>query len=136
MRQIKLATLAALGILLAGCAVSDYSSPDGVGLEQEDVFIPFANQRSAVTSWQADGRTGLWIESGRGNWYYAELFTECMGLDSAVGIGFDTGTSNRLDKYSHVLVPNQRDRCSIKSFRSSEPPPDGDRRTLDGEVAK
>lgn len=136
MKHFRLATMATFAALLAGCATPDQGSTDGVGLEREEVFIPFANQRSAVTSWQADGREGIWIESGRGNWYYASFFNTCLGLDSAVRVGFDTGTTNRIDRFSHVIVPNQRDRCAIKSLTASDAPPDGDRRTLDGEVVK
>ncbi len=122
---------AAAGMLLPGCQTPQPMESDGVALDREEVFIPFANQRSAVTGWQADGREGVWIESGRGDWYYAKFLAPCQGIDNTVRLGFDTGTSDRIDRFSHVIVPNERDRCAIISLTKSDPPPDGDRRDFE-----
>lgn len=130
-RLLIVAATAAPIALLQGCTSLPGTTSDGVELRREEVAIPFATQRSAVTSFQADGRDGLWVESGRGDWYYARFISPCIGVDHAVRLGFDTGTSGMLDRYSHVIVPNERDRCAISSFTRSDPPPDGDRRNYE-----
>lgn len=126
-RQIASTVPFAISALLSACQLPMTSS-GGVELRREEVAIQFANQRSAVTSWQADGRDGIWVEGGKGEWYYARFFSPCIGIETAVQIGFDTGTSDQLDRYSYVIVPNQRERCAIASFTRSDPPPEGDRR--------
>jgi hypothetical protein len=129
--------LAACAALLAACSTPRAGrSNEGVGLEQGQASIAFANQRNAVTSWQADGREGLWIQDGRKDWYYAKLFGPCEGLERAIRIAFDTGSSDKLDRFSYVLVPGAPARCAISSFTRSEEPPEGRRRTLEGEAAK
>lgn len=133
MKNSMLLMAATAGLGLQACTTPQSVTSDGMGLEREQASIAFANQRSAVTSWQADGREGLWVESGRGEWYYAKFFAPCIGVDHAVQVGFDTGTSERLDRFSHVIVPNERERCAIMSFTKSDPPPDGDRRTFKAE---
>lgn len=138
MKRIHLATIGAASILaLQACTnLEDIGRSDGMALQREEVSIPFASQRSAVHSWQADGREGLWVQDARRDWYYARLAAPCLGLDHAIQVGFDTGTSDRIDRFSHLVIPNERDRCAIISFTKSEPPPDGKRRTLMGEEVK
>jgi hypothetical protein len=136
MKRAKFIAVAGLATLVQGCAsMPQKPPPDGVTLGEES-SIPFANQRNAVHSWQADGRDGLWIQDGRRNWYYARFIGPCFGIDNELSLGFDTGASDRIDRFSHVVVPNERDRCAIMSLRKSEPPPDGKRRSLAGEEVK
>lgn len=134
MKHIHLIATASLLGLLQACVTPEYSS-GGVGLSKPEASIPFADQRSSVVSWQADGRQGVWVEDGSRNWYYAKLNGPCEGLDNAIRLGFDTGTSNRIDRYSYVVIPNE-ERCPVMSFTASDPPPDGSRRTLDGAAVK
>lgn len=129
--MLPIAAVAAMAGALQACKTPEPAEPDGVSLTRQEVFIPFANQRSAVTSWQADGRDGVWIEGGRGDWYYAKFLAPCQGVDSAVQLGFDTGTSDRIDRFSHVIVPRERERCALISLTRSDPPPDGDRRDFE-----
>ena len=136
MRKFHVVVAAACAVLLQACVAPKPVSTDGVSLDRPEAFIPFANQRSSIYSFQADGREGLWVEDASHKWYYARFFSPCIGIDSAVGLGFDTGTSDRLDRDSYVLVPRERDRCPIQSFTTSEPPPDGDRRSLQSEEVK
>lgn len=120
--------IGAAALLLPACTLTQPTPSDGVELKREEASIAFANQRSAIHSFQADGRDGLWVESGRREWYYAKFIAPCIGIENAVRLGFDTGTSDRFDRFSYVIVPNERDRCAIASFTESDPPPDGDRR--------
>jgi hypothetical protein len=130
------AIVVAAALALQGSAnLENTGTSSGVALDKEQASIPFASQRSAVHSWQADGREGLWVQDARRDWYYAKFIGPCHGLDHALSVGFDTGTSDRIDRFSHVVVPNE-DRCAIISFTKSEPPPDGKRRSLMGEEVK
>lgn len=131
------AAVALSALLLQACAVPPaQEKSDGVGLERPESFIPFANQRSSIHSFQADGREGLWVEDARHNWYYGKFFSPCIGVENAVSLGFETGPNDRLDRYSYVIVPRERDRCAFQSFRASDPPPDGNRRSLATEEVK
>ena len=123
--------MAVTAALVQACAVPEPVKSDGVGLERPQAHIPFANQRSSIHTFQADGREGLWVEDAHGKWYYGKFFSTCLGLDHAFSLGFDTGTSDRLDRYGAVVLPNERERCLFKSFTESDPPPDGNRRTLE-----
>jgi hypothetical protein len=134
MKYTHLVATAALGILLQACTTPQYSS-GGVGLNRTEASIPFADQRSSVTSWQADGLDGLWVQDGRNQWYYAKLNGPCEGLVNALRVGFDTGTSNRIDRFSYLVIPNE-ERCPLTSFTESDPPPEGNRRGLDGSPVK
>lgn len=122
--------VAVAAALLQACTTPPTVASDGVALQREETFIPFANQRSAVYSWQADGREGIWVEGGRGDWYHAKFFSPCVGIDTTIQIGFDNGNSDKLDRYSHVLVPGERVPCAIQSFTKSDPPPDGKRQSF------
>jgi hypothetical protein len=137
MNYIHLTAGAVTLLALHACAnLEDMGRSDGVALTRDEVSIPFASQRSAVHSWQADGREGMWVQDARRDWYYAKFNAPCFGLDHAIQVGFDTGTSDRIDRFSYVVVPDERDRCAIISFTKSDPPPEGKRRSLMGEEVK
>jgi hypothetical protein len=137
MNYIHLTAGAVTLLALQACAnLEDMGRSDGVALTRDEVSIPFASQRSAVHSWQADGREGMWVQDARRDWYYAKFNAPCFGLDHAIQVGFDTGTSDRIDRFSYVVVPDERDRCAIISFTKSDPPPEGKRRSLMGEEVK
>lgn len=126
----------ALTALLGACAAPKPVTSDGVNLERPQAFIPFANQRNSIHSFQADGREGLWVEDSRRNWFYGKFLAPCIGVDNAVTLGFDTGASDRLDRFSTVVVPRERERCPFTSFTASDPPPDGNRRSLESAEVK
>lgn len=129
---LPLAAMSALALLQA-CSTPPPAGDrtDGVSLTREEAAIPFFNsQRAAVTGWQADGVEGLWVEGARNEWYYAKLNSPCIGLDNALRLGFDTGVSDRLDRFSRILVPNEPGGCTITSFTRSDPPPDRRRRNV------
>jgi hypothetical protein len=104
-------------VLVAGCA-----SQAAEGLPEAS--IPFINLNQSIRQWQADGTQGLWIQDARKNWYYARLHTTCIGLDFAVSIGFETRTTNTLDRFSSIVVPRQPGNCPIASLTKSGGPPD------------
>ncbi len=137
MKRNVLAAIAALAFL-QGCAnlQSTPSEPEGVALKGEETFIPFANLSTAVHSWQADGIEGLWIEGQHRDWYYAKFLGPCHGVDRSIRLGFDTGTSDKLDRFSYVIVPEENMRCAIESFTASDPPENGRRRSPDSDSGK
>lgn len=103
-------------------------------LSEEEAAIPFFNttvRHSAA--WQTNGDEGIWIQDGRRDWYYAKLNGPCFGVDYALRLGFDTGSSDRLDRFSRIIVPQddggQPGGCMISSLKRSAPPPDGRKRT-------
>lgn len=97
------------------------SSASALAAAPEEASIPFVNLNQSIHSWQADGQQGLWIQDVRKDWYYAKLQGPCIGLEFAPRLGFEPRTTNSLDKFGTVIVPNQG-RCQIMSLtRSSEP---------------
>lgn len=127
--------LAATGalVLLQACASLETGAPDssGVELRGEETYIPFANVRNAVHSWQTNGIEGMWIEDQHGEWYYAQFLGPCQGVDRSIRLGFDIGNSDKLDRFSYVIVPEENLRCAIQSFTASDPPENGRRRGSD-----
>ncbi len=137
MKRKLLAATGALALLQA-CASLDPGSPEpsGVELRGEETYIPFANVRNAVNGWQTDGIDGMWIEDQHGDWYYARFLGPCHGIDRSIRLGFDIGTSDKLDRFSYVIVPEENQRCAIASFTTSDPPENGRRRNPDKEDSK
>jgi hypothetical protein len=83
------------------------------------VSIPFANH-GGIRDWRADDNRSLWIEGRSGQWYYAEMFGPCFGLNFAERIGFVTAPYGSFDRWSSVIVDGQK--CTIGSLRLSDPP--------------
>lgn len=115
----------AAGALAAASAVA---ADADAALRKEEVSIPFVNHRN-IRDWQADKDQGLWIQDQRRNWYYAKLLAPCNNLDWALHIGFDTGPTSSLDKFSTIVVPDptysprHHERCQITSLTRSDAPP-------------
>jgi hypothetical protein len=126
---MKWTTTAGLAVLAACCqawAGDAPKSPEPTELPQEQASIPFINLDSTIRSWQADGEQGLWIQDQRKNWYYAQTFGRCEGLEFAPRLAFKPGTTNTLDRFGEVIVPHYG-RCALKSLTKSEEPPKGKR---------
>lgn len=110
-----------LTVLIAGGA----AGPSVAGEPQAS--IPFVNQAQSIRSWQADRNDGIWIQDARNHWYYAQVHGPCFGLEFAVRLGFETRTSDSLDRFGAIVVPGVG-RCQISSLtRSSAPQRPGKR---------
>ena len=83
------------------------------------VSIPFADH-GGIRDWRADGDRSMWIEGRNGQWYYAELFGPCFGLNFSDRVGFVVAPYGSFDRYSAVIVDGQK--CSLESLRRSDPP--------------
>lgn len=128
-------TALAVGVfatMVAGCAALE-RTPDEAGLDRPEASIPFADQRSSIRDWQADGDRGIWVQDAHRNWYYGRFHSVCFGLDFATIVGFRTGSTARLDRFSSIEVP-QHGRCTLRSFTTSDGPPDKDQQAA-GEAA-
>ncbi|MHB1204150.1 MAG: DUF6491 family protein [Rhodospirillaceae bacterium] len=82
--------------------------------------ILFANQ-GGIRDWRALDDKGLYVRGQDGQWYYATLFASCFGLPSTTGIGFVTTPGGGFDKFSAIVVENNK--CPVVSLVKSDPPP-------------
>ncbi len=116
---------ATIAVALAACAAVPQDSAGGV--TGPEASIPFANQRTTIREWQPDGVSGIWVQDAHRNWYYGRFHVSCFGLDFANAVGFQTGSTGRLDRFSSIVVPGEG-RCAFTSFVSATEPPDNGRR--------
>lgn len=124
MKRPQIAALLALVLPVAALQAADKDSP---ALEAPQASIPFVNTGHSIRDWQADGEQGIWVQDARRQWYYAKLIGPCLGLDFAIRVGFEARGTDRLDRFSMLIVPGYG-RCAIQSFTKSEAPPDANRR--------
>jgi len=112
------------GVLMLGalCAGFAAQAEEATALKKPEASIPFANQRTGIRDWQADGTQGLWVQDVHRKWYYATLLGPCIGLDFAQSIGFETRATSTLDKFALIVVPDEG-RCQFTSFTKSDGPP-------------
>ena len=103
-----LATLLALGALVTAGAA-------------ERTSIPFAAIGN-IRNWHATSRDELYVQATNRDWYRATFRAPCHALPFAVGIAFVTESNGQLDRFSSILVDDER--CWFKTFERSGPPPD------------
>ena len=72
-----------------------------------------------IRDWKAEGYDAILIQATNGTWYRATFFVPCLGLRFHESVGFVTDGTDRLDKFSSVLVDGQR--CWFKSFEKVDP---------------
>jgi hypothetical protein len=99
---------------IAGCATA--AAP----LKPAEARIPFVNH-GGIYDWEAAGRDTLYIQDVHRKWYRASLMGTCLDLDFARAIGFESGATDTLDRFSSIVVRGQR--CPITSLIASGPPP-------------
>ncbi len=115
MKRLILPLLAG-ALLASGCAATE-RPPARAG---EQASIPFLNH-GGVYNWTADGNEALYIEDDFHRWYHATLFGPCSRLPFSETIGFETRGSDTLDNFGTVVVHGER--CPIRTFVNSAPPP-------------
>ena len=94
----------------------------GSAAAAQNASIPFINQ-GGIRDWQAPNERTLYVQGRNRQWFRAELAGVCRGLDSVNSIGFDTGHSNRFDRFSSVTVRGQR--CRVTSLERVDGPAKG-----------
>jgi len=87
--------------------------------------IAFANRRDGISTWQADGERGIWVQGPNRQWYYGKFMSTCIGLDFAENrLGFNTEPNGDFDKFSFVVVRDGfPERCQLTSLVTSNGPP-------------
>lgn len=109
------------GRIAAGVAVLLTAAAAGAAAPKaKEAQILFANQ-GGIRDWRALDEKGLYVRGQDGQWYYATLFASCFGLPSATGIGFVTTPGGGFDKFSAIVVENNK--CPVVSLVKSDPPP-------------
>ena len=118
MKTILLAlTAASLAAPAAAVAPGPSAPPPAAG---EEVSIPFAHFHG-IQDFEPDGEDGVYLQDRSRNWYYARLMGSCRELPWALGMGIDTHGSPSFDRFSQLIVG--QDRCPIQSLTRSGPPP-------------
>lgn len=121
--RLLMAVAVITGLLPLAAPVSAADAGGGSALaDAPEASIPFAN-RGGIRDWNAIDDKGIWIQSIRGQWYYATFFGPCTGIHFQQAVRFLPGTTGTLDKWSAV-VNRQTGRCRFSSLKASaEPPP-------------
>lgn len=101
--------------LLSGPAFADTAARE-VGVEASITFP----SNATIRNYRADGERGVWIEDRRRNWYYASFYGRCRDIDFAQSIGIDTRGTSRLDRFSMIIVGNER--CAIVRLVTADKP--------------
>lgn len=103
-----------LALLLAAAAPSAPAPDPG-----REVRIPFADF-GGVRSFESFRDDVVYLEDRHRNWYKAELIGPCFGVNWAFRIGIDTHGSPDFDRFSRLIVGDQR--CTIGSLTRSDKP--------------
>lgn len=93
----------------------------GLASAAEQATIYFANHAGSIRDWQSDSQNELFVQDIHRQWYRATFWAPCWGLPFAIAVGFRTGTMDRIDQYSSVIVEGER--CTFRTFEKSDPPP-------------
>jgi hypothetical protein len=117
MKKMLLAVTAAASLATPIPAATPRPAPPPAG---EEASIPFAHF-GGVWSFEAPDDDLVYLQDRSRNWYRAQLYGPCFGLGWTNGIGIDTRGSASFDRYSILIVGNER--CAIQSLTVSGPPP-------------
>jgi hypothetical protein len=74
-----------------------------------------------IEDWRPEGSDAMLIRGRNGSWYRARFFSPCIGLRFRDSVAFVTDGTDRLDRFSSVLVDGQR--CWFRSFEKLEAEP-------------
>ncbi len=89
--------------------------------EKQDARIPFVNH-GGVRDWRSDDKETIYIQASNRSWYKATLMSPAFDLPYTTAIGFDTGPSGTLDKFSSIVVRGQRYPIASLERIAGEPP--------------
>ncbi len=126
-RNFILAAACAAAFALSGCATSREvaEAPVAYTVVAADASIPFAS--SAIRSYRVgkDVEHSLLLEGGASRWYRATLEPSCSrDLRWEFAIGFKTDATDRLDRFSSVLIDGRRCRViALDQIADPDAPP-------------
>ena len=109
-------------IIIIACAITATVLAAALPTAQatSEASIAFANF-GGIRDWRADGHRALYVQARNKQWYRAELAGYCQDLPQALSIAFVSEPTGDFDRYSSIVVRGQR--CLLKSFAESAPPP-------------
>jgi len=91
----------------------------GSAAAADHAVIRFADY-GGIQNWRAADDGSLLIEARNRNWYRATFTAPCRDLKFEQSIGFVTDVVGHLDKFSSVMVGDQR--CWFKTFEQIDDP--------------
>ncbi|MEQ8507813.1 MAG: DUF6491 family protein [Rhodospirillaceae bacterium] len=109
----------ALPVLLGGNALADTQVSQNALAEKAET-IHFAD-RGGIKDWRATSNEELYVESRNDQWYKVTFNAPCTSLKFANTIAFVTEPNGDLDKFSAVIVDDQR--CFFDTFERVDGPP-------------
>ena len=119
-KALSLALMLAAAAAAAAVTVPLAASPPEGDHVVEEARIPLAGYR--IRTFRTVGFDTVYFRVGRRDWYRAALVGQCLGLPTALRLGFDTHGSSTLDNTSSLIVDGES--CRIISLvRVAEPPP-------------
>jgi hypothetical protein len=131
---------AVVAILLSGCASSPATpraaanATPSPGLASEaaaakapvltgpEASIPFVNHRDSIRTFHTENDQGIWLQALGGQWYYAQFFAPCIGINFAMSVRYVGNAVDSLDRFSSIYT-RATGNCKFTSLRPSEPPP-------------
>jgi hypothetical protein len=119
MKTITTMLAVAAALTLGGTLPAAARHSDRADLTEE-VRIPLY-RLGQFRTFRADGRETLYIRASGRQWYRVTTTGPCPNLPWARAIGVDARGSRTLDRFSMLIV--EEDRCPVRSVTLSDEPP-------------
>lgn len=87
---------------------------------QQEASIPFVNM-GGIRDWRSDGDRTIYLQDRSRQWYKATLMTRAIDLPFTEAIGFDTGSIDRFDRFSSVVIRGRH--YAVQSLVRVDGPP-------------
>ena len=111
---------AAAGSAVPALAPADKNAAREPVLNGPEASIPFINH-GGIYDFHVENDRGIWVQARDRKWYYGKFFSPCIGIESAIRVGFQGGPTDTLDRFGAVI--SRDGRCTLTSLRASTPPP-------------
>lgn len=83
-------------------------------------YIAFVNH-GGLRDWRSEDRETVYFQDNQRHWYKAKLFAPSSDLPFVETIGIDSSPTDRLDRWSSVIIRGQR--YALRSFERIEGAP-------------
>ena len=123
-RTLLIAPLLALGLAAAPALAGPQPAA-----EPPEASIPFANH-GGIWNWREGDRQTIYVQDRFRRWYKATLMRPSYDLRATTAVGFDTGPTDRFDKFSWVVIRGQR--YAVESLVRADGPPPARKHPLNG----
>ena len=91
----------------------------GTTFAADRVFIPFAD-RGGIDDFHPVNDHVVYLRGRTQQWYKAEMFAPCSGLNFSERIGYETEADGSFDDTSSIIVDGQK--CRVQKLEKSEDP--------------